>query len=266
MPSTIRAEAPEQFRVSRLERDLPSIELEGVGVRFRVPEEKIPSLKEYLVRLVTRGMRYRELWATDGVDLVIHPGETFGIVGPNGAGKSTLLKVVARVLRPTTGRVVVRGRVAPLLELGAGFHLDLTGEENIYLNATLLGHGTKEIDARFEEVVEFAELEDFVHLPIRKYSTGMVARLGFSVATMYRPEVLLLDEVLAVGDIRFQRKCLARIESFRAQGTTILLVSHALETLEHHCERVAWLDSGLVQVVGPASEVLQQYREKQNRY
>jgi ABC-2 type transport system ATP-binding protein len=243
----------------------PSIQLERVGVRFRLPEEKIPSLKEYLVHLLTRGVRYRHLWAVDQIDLVVRPGETFGIVGRNGAGKSTLLKVIARVLRPTTGRVVVRGRVAPLLELGAGFHLDLTGEENIYLNGTLLGYGSKEIDVRLHEVIEFAELEDFVHLPIRKYSTGMVARLGFSVATMYRPDVLILDEVLAVGDIRFQRKCLERIDSFRALGTTVLLVSHSLETIEQHCEHVAWLDSGRVQAVGPAAEVLQQYKDRLDR-
>ena len=243
----------------------PSVQLEGVGVRFRVPEEKIPSLKEYLVHLLTRGVRYRYLWAVDQIDLVVRPGETFGIVGRNGAGKSTLLKVIARVLRPTTGRVVVRGRVAPLLELGAGFHLDLTGEENIYLNGTLLGYGSKEIDARLHEVIEFAELEDFVHLPIRKYSTGMVARLGFSVATMYRPDVLILDEVLAVGDIRFQRKCLERIDSFRTLGTTVLLVSHSLETLEQHCEQVAWLDSGHLQAVGPAAEVVQKYKDRLDR-
>ena len=243
----------------------PSIELEGVGVRFRVPEEKIPSFKEYLVHLLTRGMRYREFWAVDGADLSIRQGESFGIVGPNGAGKSTLLKVIARVLRPTRGRIVVRGRIAPLLELGAGFHVDLTGEENIYLNGTLLGYGTREIESRFAEVVEFSELENFVHLPIRKYSTGMVARLGFSVATMYRPDVLLIDEILAVGDLRFQRKCLERIDRFRTEGTTVLMVSHVLETLEQHCERVAWMDSGRVQAGGPASEVLRRYRERQDR-
>ncbi|MEJ2086832.1 MAG: ABC transporter ATP-binding protein [Acidobacteriota bacterium] len=265
MPSIIRAEAPSTPASDPLQVDLPSIELEGVGARFRVPEEKIPSLKEYLVHLLTRGVRYRELWAVDGIDLVIKPGETFGIVGRNGAGKSTLLKVIARVLRPTRGRVVVRGRVAPLLELGAGFHLDLTGEENIYLNGTLLGYSSEEIEARFSDVVGFSELQDFVHLPIRKYSTGMVARLGFSVATMYRPDVLLLDEVLTVGDLRFQRKCMERIDGFRSRGTTILLVSHVLETLQQHCDRVAWLEAGRLQAIGPAAETLRSFRERLDR-
>lgn len=262
MPSTIRAEALPAGLTEPPVATLPSIELEGVGARFRVPDEKIPSLKEYLVHILTRGVRYRDLWAVDQIELAIRPGETFGIVGRNGAGKSTLLKIIARVMRPTRGRVVVRGRVAPLLELGAGFHVDLTGEENIYLNGTLLGYSSVEIEGRIPEVVAFAELEDFIHLPIRKYSTGMVARLGFAVATMYRPDVLLLDEVLTVGDLRFQRKCLERVDSFRSQGTTILLVSHVLETVLQHCDRVAWLEAGNLQAVGPAPEVLEGYRQR----
>ena len=265
MPSTIRAEAPAAGLTDSSAARLPSIELEGVGARFRVPDEKIPSLKEYLVHILTRGVRYRDLWAVDQIDLTIRPGETFGIVGRNGAGKSTLLKIIARVMRPTRGRVVVRGRVAPLLELGAGFHVDLTGEENIYLTGTLLGYSSDEIESRIPEVVAFAELEEFIHLPIRKYSTGMVARLGFSVATMYRPDVLLLDEVLTVGDLRFQRKCLERVDSFRSQGTTILLVSHVLETVLQHCDRVAWLEAGTVQAIGAAPEVLDRYRQRFDR-
>ena len=243
----------------------PSVQLEGVGVRFRVPEERIPSLKEYLVHLLTRKLRYREIWAVDRVDLVVRPGETFGIIGPNGAGKSTLLKVIARVLRPTTGRVVVRGQVAPLLELGAGFHLDLTGEENIYLNGTLLGYGNQQIKLKVQDVIEFAELEKFAHLPIRKYSTGMITRLAFAVATMYRPDILVLDEVLAVGDIRFQHKCLEKVDSFRSKGTTIILVSHVLEPLEQHCERVARIEGGRLHDLGPAAEVIQRYREDWSR-
>ena len=265
MPSTIKAEPADSSAVAPIANEMPSIQLEGVGVRFRVPEERIPSLKEYLVHLMKRQLRYREIWAVKNIDLVIRPGETFGIIGPNGAGKSTLLKVIARVLRPTTGRVVVRGKVAPLLELGAGFHLDLTGEENIYLNGTLLGHSNHKIKAKVQDVIEFAELEKFAHVPIRKYSTGMSARLGFAVATMFRPDILILDEVLAVGDLRFQQKCLEQIDHFRSRGTTIIIVSHALEALEQHCERVARIQGGQLHDLGPAEEVTQKYRKDSNR-
>ena len=238
----------------------PAVQLEGVGVRYRVPLEEIASFKEFVLRRMLHGIRYRELWALQEVDLEIRAGEIFGIVGRNGAGKSTMLKVIARVLRPTAGRVVVRGTVAPLLELGAGFHADLTGEENIFLNGSLLGYTRREIQDQFDEVIEFSELQDFIHLPIRKYSTGMVARLGFAVATMYRPDLLLVDEVLAVGDLRFQEKCLDRIHGFRERGTAILLVTHAVETIQEHCERAACLDAGRVAAIGPPAEVLDTYR------
>lgn len=238
----------------------PAVRLDGVGVRYRVPLEEIASFKEFVLRRVLHGIRYRELWALKGVDLEIRPGEIFGIVGRNGAGKSTLLKVIARVLRPTEGRVRVRGTVAPLLELGAGFHPDLTGEENILLNGSLLGYSGRQIREQMSGVVEFSALGDFIHLPIRKYSTGMVARLGFAVATMYRPDLLLVDEVLAVGDLRFQEKCLERIHGFRERGTAILLVTHSVETIEQHCERAAWLEGGRLAAVGAPGKVVEQYR------
>lgn len=236
-----------------------AIELSDIGVRFNVPIEYIVSFKEYVLRRLRGGIAYRELWALDGLDLRVHQGEVLGVVGRNGAGKSTLMKVISRVLHPTTGRVIVRGLVAPLLELGAGFHFDLTGRENVFLNAALLGHSTRVVATRFDAVVEFAELPEFIDVPIRNYSSGMLARLGFAVATMIRPDVLLIDEVLAVGDAAFQKKCLARIGDFRSQGTTILLVSHQSESISEHCDRAVWLDQGKIVAAGPTGEVLDRY-------
>lgn len=240
-------------------QSVPTIELSDIGVRYRIPTERIGSFKEYVLRRMATATEYRELWALRDLTLKIWSGELLGIVGRNGAGKSTLLKVVSRVLHPTTGRVIVRGRLAPLLELGAGFHPDMTGRENVILNATILGHPRALVEESLEGITEFAELQEFINLPIRTYSTGMTARLGFAVATQFRPDILLMDEVLAVGDVGFQEKCLGRIAGFRAAGTTIVLVSHSLETLAEHCDRVAWLERGRVSAIGPPGEVLPRY-------
>lgn len=241
--------------------DSPAIEMSGVAVKFRLPTDRIHSFKEYVLGRLTSRVDYREIWALRSVDLTVRSGETFGIVGRNGAGKSTLLKVMSRVLRPTTGRVVIRGRLAPLLELGAGFHPDLTGEENLFMNAAILGHPRRQVKTRLQEAIEFAELQDFIQAPIRTYSSGMQARLGFAVATLFRPDILVLDEVLAVGDLGFQQKCLERIEQFRAQGTAIVLVSHALDSVARHCDRAAWIDSGKIVSIGSTEAVLTRYRE-----
>lgn len=237
------------------------VELTGICVRFVVPTERIISFKEYVVRRMRNQIQHRELWALKGVDLRIEAGETLGLVGRNGAGKSTLLKVISRVLRPTAGRVIVRGHAAPLLELGAGFHFDLTGRENVYLNATLFGYPKSLISEHLPAIIEFSELEGFIDMPVRNYSDGMLARLGFAVATQFRPDILILDEILAVGDTGFQLKCLERIESFRALGTSILLVSHELETLSEHCDRVAWLEHGQMVDIGPPAKILAPYRD-----
>src|SRR6516225_6716895 len=213
----------------------PVILLDAVSVRYRVPQERIESYKEYAIRRLQGRIGIAEFWGLRDVSLRVHAGEIFGIVGRNGAGKTTLLKIVARVLRPTRGRVRVRGHVAPLLELGAGFHPELTGRENIFLNAALLGHTHKETEGRFDEIIEFAEIGDFIDAPIRTYSSGMVARLGFAVATAWRPDVLILDEVLAVGDEAFQAKCRTRLQSFRDNGATVLLVSHSAELVRSMC-------------------------------
>lgn len=238
-----------------------SVRLDGVGVRYRVPEQRIGTFKEYVIRLAQRRIVTRDFWALKDVSLSIGRGEAFGIVGKNGAGKSTLLKVVSRVLRPTAGRVRVWGSVAPLLELGAGFHPELSGRENVYLNGTLLGHSRAEVDEQFEWIETFADIGGFMDVPLRTYSSGMVARLGFAVATAWEPDVLILDEIFSVGDEAFQKKCKARMDSFRKGHTTILLVSHAAETVRSICTRAAWLDAGEVRAVGPADDVTRRYSE-----
>ena len=239
----------------------PVIQLENVSVRYRLPKQQIPSFKEYVIRWLRREVEFREFWALKEVGLEVHQGETFGIIGANGAGKSTLLKVVARVLRPTTGRVRVRGRVAPLLELGAGFDFELTGRENVYLNGAILGYSRPAIAERFDPIVDFAGVREFVDAPLRTYSSGMIVRLGFAIATQVQPEVLIVDEVLSVGDAEFGRKSAARIEAFRAAGTTILMVSHHLVGVTEMCARAAWIEHGTLRAIGPAREVVREYQE-----
>ncbi len=242
----------------------PVILLEGVSVRYRLPQERIPSIKEYAIRRLRRRMVYNDFWALHEVSLGVQQGEVVGLIGPNGAGKSTLLKVVARVLHPTEGRVRLHGRIAPLLELGAGFDAELSGRENVYLNGALLGFNRQNISARFDRIVDFAGLREFIDAPLRTYSSGMVARLGFAIATDVQPEVLIVDEILGVGDAEFHRKAAQRINDFRERGTTILLVSHDLASVEAMCQRVIWLDHGRVVAGGPTAQVVEQYRGQIN--
>ena len=250
-------------RVPRPERGDPVIGFDRVAVRYRVPHERIGSFKEYAIRRLQGRIDHHEFWALHDVTLEVGQGEIFGVIGRNGAGKSTLLKVVSRVLRPTRGRVWIRGQVAPLLELGAGFHPELTGRENVYLNGTLLGHSQREMSERLPEILDFAGLEDFIEAPLRTYSSGMVARLGFAVAMAWKPDVLLLDEILAVGDGTFQRKCLERIHSFCEQGTTVLLVTHDLTTARTLCRQAVWIDGGKVQCAGSSVDVVRAYEQGQ---
>ena len=253
--------APETPRVSPRAGDEASIELTGIEVRFSMPTERIVSFKEYVLKRIAGKLEHRELWALRSLDLEVRPGEFVGVVGRNGAGKSTLLKVISRVLTPTGGRVVVRGQIAPLLELGAGFHFDLTGRENVFLNAALFGYSSRVVQRHLADVVAFSELEEFFDLPIRNYSSGMLARLGFAVATMFRPDILLIDELLAVGDTGFQEKCLARIHDFQRQGTAILLVSHQMDSIADHCTRAIWIERGSLEAEGPTDDVLRRYSE-----
>src|SRR4030042_710486 len=220
------------------------IRLEHVSVQYHLPEERIGTFKEYAIRFLQRRIRYHSFWALDDVGLSIQRGEVFGVIGKNGAGKSTLLKVISRVLRPTKGRIVIYGRVAPLLELGAGFHPELSGRENIFLNGALLGYSRKEMEACFDQIVDFAELHQFIDASIRTYSSGMYARLGFAVATAHVPDILLVDEILSVGDGDFQQKCFTRINDFRNLGSTIVMVSHNMDQVGKMCQRVAWIDRG----------------------
>lgn len=237
------------------------VALEEATVRYRIPREQYRTFKEFAIRRVQGKVEFEDLLALDRVNLQVHKGEVFGLIGANGAGKTTLLRLVARVMRPTSGRVVVRGRVAPLLAMGAGFHPELTGRENVYLNGALLGYSRHQIDDCFNWIVDFSELRDFIDAPLRTYSSGMMARLGFSVATAVMPEVLIIDEVLSVGDIAFQEKSAGRIREFREQGATILLVSHGMDSVKKMCNRAAWLDHGKIRQFGSASEVVQMYKE-----
>lgn len=235
------------------------VRLENVSVRYRVPGERIGTFKEYAIRRVQGRLSYHDFLALKHVNLEVYAGEVFGLIGVNGAGKSTLLKLVARVMRPTEGRVWVKGRIAPLLAMGAGFHPELSGRENVFLNGTLLGFTRGEIEERFERIVDFAELWDFIDAPLRTYSSGMAARLGFAVATIERPDILIVDEVLGVGDAAFQEKSLNRIRSFQEQGTTTLYVSHSMSTVRSLCHRAAWLHEGEVRFLGPADEAVRRY-------
>jgi ABC-type polysaccharide/polyol phosphate transport system ATPase subunit len=239
------------------------IRLEDVGVRYRIASERVITFKEYIIRRFQGKIALGDFWALRQVDLSIDKGEMIGLIGPNGAGKSTLLKLIARVMRPTKGRVLVKGMVAPLLEFGAGFHPDLTGRENIFLNGALLGFTNDEMQEKFDRIVEFAELWEFIDVPVRNYSSGMTARLGFAVATDIDPDILILDEVLSVGDESFQRKSLSRMEEFRHLGATIILVSHDMNTILEMCQRVVWLDHGQIKMIGNSSAVVNAYREDQ---
>jgi len=240
--------------------DHSMIQLDHVTVRFRIPHERIPTFQEYAIRwLQRRGVRYADFNALNDLSFSIDQGETVGIIGPNGAGKSTLLKVIAQVIRPTEGRVRLRGRVAPLLELGAGFDYEMTGRENVFLNGAVLGFSRRDMASRLDRIIDFSGIGDFIDAPVRTYSSGMVARLGFAVATDIQPEVLIIDEVLAVGDAEFQQKSAARIRKFRENGSTILVVSHSPTSIKALCSRALWLEHGKIRLMGPVGQVVDQY-------
>jgi ABC-type polysaccharide/polyol phosphate transport system ATPase subunit len=236
-----------------------AILLDKVSVRYRIPRERIGSLKEYAIRRLKRRLYFDEFEALREVSLEVSGGETVGVIGRNGAGKSTLLRLIARVMPPTAGRVVVWGRTAPLLELGLGFHGELTGRENVMLQGALLGFSRAEMRRRTPRIVEWAELEEFIDAPVRTYSTGMAARLAFSVATDVEPDILLVDEALAVGDERFQMKCHSRIEDFREAGKTVFLVSHALSAVRENCRRAIWIHEGRLVRDGDSASVTELY-------
>ena len=239
----------------------PKIEFRDVSLRFRVPAERgIVSLKEWVIRWLTSKMSYRDLIALDRVSFSVDEGRMLAIIGHNGAGKSTMLRIAAGILAPSRGDAIVRGRIAPVIELGLGFEAELSGRENIFFNGALLGRSRDEMVARCEEIVEFAELGEFIDQPIRTYSTGMVARLAFATATTVDAQVLLLDEVLSVGDESFRRKCNDRLEAFRREGVTVLLVTHDLDVVERTADEALWLEHGRARAHGAAAEVVAAYR------
>jgi ABC-2 type transport system ATP-binding protein len=236
------------------------IKLQDVSVRYHLSIERYASFKEYMINYIKRKITYRDFWALQNINLTIEKGEVFGIIGVNGAGKTTLLKVIAHILKPSSGQVWVNGRVSPLMGVGIGFQEELTGRENIFLNGTLLGFSRKKLEHKFQEIVDFAELWDFIDAPVRTYSSGMQARLGFSVAIEVEPEILIIDEVLSVGDEGFQRKCEQRIRSIQKSGVTILVVSHNVQKVREMSDRCIWLDHGMIRSMGSSQQVTEEYR------
>lgn len=237
------------------------IEVNNVSRCFNLARERVDSLKEYVVRKLKGNIHFDEFWALNDVSFSVKKGESIGLIGLNGSGKSTMLKVIAGVLKPTDGKVRVYGDVAPLIELGAGFDSDLTARENIYLNGALLGHPRSFMREVYDEIVDFAELHDFMDVPVKNFSSGMTSRLAFSIATIGSPDILIVDEVLAVGDSKFQQKCIDRIEEMMRMGTTVLFVSHSIEQVKMVCEKVVWLEHGKLKAYGDAKEICAQYEE-----
>lgn len=243
------------------EKNEIAVEVKNVTARFNMASEKIDNLKEYFIKIVKRELMFEEFLALKNVSFSVKKGESWGIIGINGSGKSTLLKVICGILKPYKGTVTVNGTIAPLIELGAGFDGDLTARENIYLNGAVLGHDEQFMKEHFDEIVEFAELEKFLDMPIKNYSSGMAARLGFAIATIVKPDILICDEVLSVGDYAFQKKCEKRMNEMRAAGTTLLYVSHSIESVQQICDHALWLQKGVVKGIGKVDEIAKQYMD-----
>ena len=235
------------------------IEVSDVTMRFRMNSDKILSLKEFVTTALRGKLHYREFTALDHVSFTVRKGETLGLIGRNGAGKSTMLKVISGILKPTEGSVTCHGNVVPMLELGSGFDMDLTGRENIFLNGAILGYDEEFLKEKYKEIVKFSELGQFIEVPIRNYSSGMLARLAFSIATVVQPEILIVDEILAVGDAQFQEKSKKRMLELMGGGTTVLFVSHSIEQTQAMCSRAIWLEKGKVRMVGDAKELCDAY-------
>ena len=236
------------------------IEVNDVSVHFHMNNDKILSLKEFVTRKLTRKLEYTDFTALDHVSFTVERGETLGLIGRNGAGKSTLLKVISGILRPKEGSVITRGNVVPMLELGSGFDMDLTGRENIFLNGAILGYSEAFLKAKYDEIVAFSELGDFIESPIRNYSSGMLARLAFSVASVVEPEILIVDEILSVGDAAFQEKSRAKMMELMGGGTTVLFVSHTMSQIREMCGRAVWLEGGKIKQIGGAEQVCDVYQ------
>jgi len=242
----------------------PIVVINHVSMMFNIASEQLNSLKEYFLKLAKRELHFKKFMALEDIDLVINRGDRYGIVGTNGSGKSTMLKIIAGVMEPSSGRVAIGGTIAPLIELGAGFDMELTARENIYLNGALLGYSKKFIDERFDDIVEFAEIRDFLDMPMKNHSSGMVARVAFAIATATIPDILVVDEALSVGDFLFQQKCEKRINELVVDhGTTLLFVSHSIEQVERVCNKAIWIEKGHLRMHGNVNEVCEAYRQLQ---
>lgn len=237
-----------------------AVQLNNVSMCFKMSNEKLNSFKEYFIKIVKRQLVYKKHLALKNVSLKIEKGDVFGIIGLNGSGKSTILKIISGILKPTEGSVVTTGVIAPLIELGAGFDMELTARENIYLNGAVLGYSKKFMDEKFDEIVNFSEMSDFLDVPMKNFSSGMVARVAFAVATIVKPDVLIIDEILSVGDFRFQKKCSMRIESMMKNETTVILVSHDINQVQRLCKHVVWLEKGEIKMLGSVEKVCRAYQ------
>ncbi len=238
-----------------------AVELRDIEMHFNMSKEKLESLKEYFLKLVQGKLRFEDFVALDGVSFDIPKGDVFGIVGLNGCGKSTTLKIISGILKPTKGTVKTDGVIAPLIELGAGFDMELTARENIYLNGSVLGFSKRFMDSKFDDIVEFSEMQDFLDVPMKNYSSGMVARIGFAIATITTPDILIVDEILAVGDFLFQKKCEDRINAMMKDDTTVIIVSHSIDQIERLCKHCVWLEKGKIKMIGETKEVCDAYKK-----
>ena len=243
-----------------MEEKKEMIRVEHVGMRFKMTQDRVFSLKEFMMQAATRKLKFNEFWALKDVSFTINKGDFLGIIGRNGAGKSTILKIISGIMKPTRGTVIRGGNIVPMLELGSGFDYDLTGRENVFLNGAILGYSKEFLHEKYDDILAFSELGDFINMPIRNYSSGMLMRLAFSIATVVEPEILIVDEILAVGDEAFQRKSRARMMELMGGGTTVLFVSHSMEQIREMCNKVVWLEDGLVKMAGPTKEVCDAYR------
>ena len=239
----------------------PIVTVDNVSMKFNISSEKFDSFKEYVIKSIKRQVSYDAFMALQGVSFEVMRGDSVGLVGLNGSGKSTMLKVIAGVLKPTEGKVAVNGTIAPLIELGAGFDMDLTARENVFLNGALLGYNRARMEEQYPDIVEFSELAEFMDVPVKNFSSGMVSRLAFAIATIGTPDILIVDEVLSVGDFHFQEKCEARIQNMRDHGTTILFVSHSLEQVKKICNKMAWLEKGHLKMFGNTEDICDIYAQ-----
>ena len=237
------------------------IELDNVSLKYTLDKESIVSSKEYVIKFLKKKLDYEDFWAAKNINLKIEKGEVVGIIGYNGAGKSTLLKIISRIVEPTEGKVTVKGKIAPLIELGAGFDFELTARENVFLNGLILGYSKSFIKKNFDKIIDFAEIEnEFLDVPLKKFSSGMIARLGFAISTVIKPDILIVDEILSVGDFKFQEKSLNKIKEMMENDTTVIMVSHSIEQIEKMCTKVVWLENGSIKKIGNSKEICEEYK------